>query len=71
MQRFLVCAFESAFGRVEQREYEFVEASVVYAAHAEIITVTAHHDLVSVCILMAPHGFFEADCLEALPLHKS
>ena len=63
--------FESAFGRVEQRQSEFVEASVVCAAYAEIINVTAHHDLVSVCIVEAPHTFFEADCLEALPFHKS
>jgi len=55
---------------VEQRESEFVKASEVCAAYAEIVNVTAHHDL-SVCIVAAPHGFFEADCLEALPLHQS
>jgi len=70
MQRFFVSAFESAFGRVEQRESEFVEASAVCAAYAQIVTVTAYHEL-SVCIVEAAHGFFEADCFEALPLHKN
>jgi len=39
-QRSFVRAFESAFGGVEQREYEFVEASAVCAAYAEIVNVT-------------------------------
>jgi len=56
--------------QVGQRESEFVEASAVYAAYAQIVYVTAHHDL-SVCNVAAPHRFVEADCFEALLLHKS
>jgi len=66
-----VCTFESTFGRVEQRQSEFAETSTVCAAYAEIVNVTAHHDLVSVCIVAAPHRFFEANYLEALRLHKN
>jgi len=70
VQRSFVRALESAFDslRVEKRESEFVEASAVCAAYVEIVNLTAHHHL-SVCIMAAPHGVFEADCLEALPLH--
>ena len=64
VQRSFVCAFESALGRVEQRESEFMEASTVCATYAEIVKVTDHNDL-SVCIVAAPHGFFEVDCPEA------
>jgi len=52
-------------------ESEFVQASAVCAAYAEVVNVTAHHDLFSVCIVAAPHRVFEADCLEALLLRKS
>ena len=47
VQRSFICAFESVFGRVEQRESKFVKASTVCAAYAEIDNLTAHYDLVS------------------------
>jgi len=60
---------ESVFVMVKQRESEFVETSTVCTAYAEIDDLTVHHDLVSVCIVVALRGFFEANCLETL--HKS
>jgi len=56
--------------QVKQRESELVEASAVCAAYAQIVNVTARHDLY-VCNMAEPHRFVEADCFGALLLHKS
>jgi len=72
VQRSFVCAFESAIDGVEQHKSGIIEASTVCAAYAEIVNVTAHHDIISVYIVAAsvPHGFFEAKCPEVFPLHE-